>query len=267
MTTSPALPRDFPLSPRLPENATVKVIGGGGIGEKVFRYAGLFLASLGQPVRLVLIDGDDFEPANASRMQFARPGNKAEVLCEELRPALADTLVSVIAVPEYVTPENIGRLARERDVLLVAVDRHAARKLLSDYCGTLRDVCLISAGNDGIGQDSTGRTLRGTFANVQVYVRIDGRDATPSLTHFHPEIADPADKLPTELSCTELVATTPQILITNIAAASALLNAFWLHLCGALHYGELCLDIADGLMRPLPIPGPMVINANEAVPR
>jgi hypothetical protein len=33
--------------------------------------------------------------------------------------------------------------------------------------------------------------------------------------------------------------------------ASAILNTLWLHLCGALHYGELALEIADGLMRPL----------------
>jgi molybdopterin/thiamine biosynthesis adenylyltransferase len=266
MTTARALPKDRPLQPCLSENATVKVIGGGGIGEKVFRAAAMFLASLGRPVRLVLIDGDNFEPANATRMQFSRPGNKAEVLRDEVRPSLADTQVSVIAVPEFVTPENIGRLVREGEIILAAVDNHATRKLLSDHCGTLRDVCLMSAGNDGVGTDSSGRTLRGTFANVQIYVRRGGRDATPSLTHFHPEIADPADKLPTDLSCTELVATTGQIIITNIAAASALLNAFWLHLCGALHYAELCLDIADGLMRPLPIPGPMPVEPVEISP-
>jgi hypothetical protein len=32
--------------------------------------------------------------------------------------------------------------------------------------------------------------------------------------------------------------------------ASAMLNTFWLHLCGASHYGELAFDIAEGLMRP-----------------
>jgi hypothetical protein len=250
------LPKDFPLVPALPENASVKVIGQGGIGHVVTRFAAMFLASLGRPVRLVLVDGDQFEPANASRMQFSSCGNKAEVLRAELLATMADAPVSLLAVPEFVTPENVARLVREGDLVLCCVDNHATRKLLSDHCGTLADVCLISGGNDGVGDDGSGRTLRGTFANVQVYARKNGKDRSPPLTKFHPEIADPADHLPTDLSCTELLASVPQIVFTNLAAASAMLNAFWLYLCGALHYGELCLDVADGLMRPLPHPGP-----------
>jgi hypothetical protein len=48
----------------------------------------------------------------------------------------------------------------------------------------------------------------------------------------------------------------PQILFANLMTASAILNAVWLYLCGALHYSELCFDIADGVMRPLPLPPP-----------
>ena len=66
-----------------------------------------------------------------------------------------------------------------------------------------------------------------------------------------PEIENPADRLPTDLSCTELVASVPQILFANLAVASAMLNTLWLHLCGELHYGELAFDIADGLSRPV----------------
>ena len=73
----------------------------------------------------------------------------------------------------------------------------------------------------------------------------------PSLTRCHPEIQTPSDSLPTEQSCTELLASTPQILFANLAVASALLNTLWLHLCGALHYSEICFDIADGLMQPV----------------
>ena len=52
------------------------------------------------------------------------------------------------------------------------------------------------------------------------------------------------------------VASVPQILFANLMTASALLNALWLHLCGALHYSELVFDIAEGLMQPLALPGP-----------
>ena len=46
----------------------------------------------------------------------------------------------------------------------------------------------------------------------------------------------------------------PQILFANLATASAMLNAFFLHTCRHLDYPELCFDIADGLMRPVQLP-------------
>jgi hypothetical protein len=85
---------------------------------------------------------------------------------------------------------------------------------------------------------------------VQIFLRRAGVDVTPPLTRHHPEIADPADHHPAEKNCTELVASVPQILFTNMMVATCILDTFWLHLCGALHYGELAFDIAEGLMRP-----------------
>ena len=46
----------------------------------------------------------------------------------------------------------------------------------------------------------------------------------------------------------------PQLLFTNLATASAILNAFQLILCEALHYPELGFDVYDGVMRPVPLP-------------
>ncbi|HOX04409.1 MAG TPA: ThiF family adenylyltransferase [Candidatus Paceibacterota bacterium] len=246
-----AVPRARLLEPRLPDDAAVKLIGLGGVGHIVARYAALFLASLGSEVRFVLIDGDRFEPSNASRMFFGSGGNKAAVLRADLLPRFAETSLSIIAIEEFLTPDNAGRLIQEDDLVLLTVDNHATRKLANDRCAQLRSVCLISGGNDGVGKDGSGLARRGTFGNVQIYLRRSGQDATLPLTRHHPEIQSPADRLPTDRSCTELIASVPQILFTNLAAASAILNALWLHLCGALHYGEISFDIADGLMRPM----------------
>jgi ThiF family len=245
-----SLPRSSILDPQLPPHCTVKVIGLGGVGSIVARYGAVFLASLGQETRLVLVDGDAFEYSNTSRMLFADRGNKASVLRSELLPRFADSGLSLLAVEEFVTPENVSRIVRSGDLCCLCVDNHATRKLLSDHCSQLTDICLISGGNDGAGQDSNGTIRRGTYGNVQVYIRRQGRDLTPSLTEYHPEIASPADKLPGDRSCTELIASTPQILFANLAVASAMLNALFLYLARALHYGELSFDIADGLMRP-----------------
>jgi hypothetical protein len=238
------------LAPALPEDARVKVVGLGGIGCVVLEYLAVFLKGLGQPVRLVLIDGDKFELGNSRRMVFREVGNKAEVKAAEVLGWLGDSDVSVASVAEYVTPDNVKRLIREGDHVFLCVDNHATRKLVSDHCGTLNDVALFSGGNDGVEPPRQ----RGTYGNVQVYLRRAGQDATASLTRFHPEIAKPGQKLPTELSCVELAQSVPQILFTNLAVASAMLNAYFAHVCGKLTYQEVKLDVLDARMLPqLPI--------------
>ncbi len=237
-----------PLVPSLGGSRTLRVIGLGGVGGVVARYAAPFLEHLSEPSRLVLIDGDDFEPRNAERMIFRAAGNKAEVVAQDLSETLSGDSLDLAAVPAYVGPHNLPRLVREGDIVLLAVDNHATRRLVDQHCAGLSNVVLISGGNDGI---EHGR--RGTYGNVQVAWRRDGAWRTPSLSRFHPEIAHPADRVPSEASCQELVASVPQILFTNLAVASAMLSTLWLVLCDALHYPEAALDVHDALMRPVPL--------------
>jgi molybdopterin/thiamine biosynthesis adenylyltransferase len=246
-----------PLRPDVPDNTAIKLIGLGGVGGITARYLAMFLASLDRAIRLVLIDGDSFEPSNATRMFFGDCGNKAATLQRELLDRFADSSLMLTAVEEYVTAGNMDRLIRDGDIVILAVDNHATRKLVSEFCASHRDeVCLISGGNDGIGRDTSGRETRGTYGNCQVYIRRAGRDVSPCLTRYHPEIREPRDNNPAEESCTDLVESVPQILFANLAAASAILNAFWLFCCASLHYSELGFDIAEGLMRPTPLPDP-----------
>jgi len=67
----------------LAEGSRIKVVGLGGIGCAVLQYLAVFLKSLDRPLRLVLIDGDQFEMANGRRMVFQSVGNKAEVKAAE----------------------------------------------------------------------------------------------------------------------------------------------------------------------------------------
>jgi len=248
---------DGPLKPVLAEDTSIKLIGLGGVGSIIARYLSIFLASLNLNLRLVLIDGDSFESPNADRMLFSKYGNKAAVIRSELLPRFTDSYLSLIAVQEFVAASNIDRLILNGDIVMLAVDNHATRKLVSDFCRTgLEAVSLISGGNDGIEHTAFNRRTRGTCGNCQIYLRRGGKDLSPALTRYHPEIRKPADRNPVDKSCTELVQSVPQILFANLAAASAMLNAFWLYCCGALHYSELAFDIADGLMRPVPLPTP-----------
>jgi hypothetical protein len=235
------------LEPRLPEGASIKVLGCGGIGEKVIRYLCVQLSSLNVSCRMVLCDGDAFEPSNAARMFFSKPGNKASVLRGDLLPFVGESL-ALIAIEEYLTADNAPQMIRENDIVFCCVDNHKSRRLLVEHARHLRNVVVISGGNDGI-EIRDEKQRRGTYGTVQIWIRRDNRDVTPDLMRFHPEIRDAADRHPSEKSCGELSA--PQLLLTNLAVAGAMLNAFLLLICGQLHYSELCLDIAAGRMQPV----------------
>lgn len=253
-----------PLVADLDVLRSVKVIGLGGIGGVVARYLVLYLAASGAPSRVTLVDGDRFEPDNAGRMLFSREGNKAAVVREDLLGLTEGSALTLVAVEEFATPENLARLVRRDDMVLLAVDNHATRKLVADHCATLDDVCLVSGGNDGVGADASGRPRRGTCGNVQVHRRRNGRDETPPLDAFHPEIATPRDRLPTEISCTDALVSVPQILFANLAAASAMLGTVFLAACDALDYPELCFDFERALMRPLPLRVPRTGESGRA---
>ena len=79
-------------------------------------------------------------------------------------------------------------------------------------------------------------------------------EMTPPLTRFHPEIAHPADKLPTDASCVELAASMPQILFTNLATASCALGALHRYLSTGEPHAEVAFDTLDAVMRPVPLP-------------
>jgi molybdopterin/thiamine biosynthesis adenylyltransferase len=219
----------------------IKAIGIGGVGCALLPFLCRFLQYAGQPARLTLIDGDEFNRQNAPRQAFGRLGNKAEVKALEL--AQEFEALSFRAVPQFVTQENVAQLIGEGQLVFLMVDNHASRHLVSAHAATLQNLTLISGGNDY--EDG----------NVQVYLRQEGRDLTPSLGRYHPEIAQPQDRHPATLSCEELMAAgAPQLLFTNLMVASMMLNAFYAFTQDRLTYSEVYLDILENLTRPVARP-------------
>jgi hypothetical protein len=239
----------------------VVFIGLGGIGMPAARTAATFLAGLqgaapDQETNILLCDGDNFGQSNVYRMDVPKFSNKAEAIGLDILERYCDVPgFTVRWRPEYVTPENISQIIQAGDCVLLAVDNHKTRKLVSDHCETLSDVVLISGGNDGVDEETSG-----TYGNVQVHLREDGYDLTAPLTHFHPDIANPTDKAPHELDCNELVAAgVPQIAMANMAVASAMLNTLMRLLKPPPNermYDELCLDITEGVCQPQWLSGP-----------
>ncbi len=230
----------------LPAGSRIKLIGLGGIGCVVLEYLSMYLNYLARPVRLVLVDGDTFEPANAHRMSFQAFGNKAEIKAAETIERLGCTQVTVASMPTYVAEENVNDIVKNRDIVMLCVDNHVSRKIVSARCQQLDNVALFSAGNDGVDPP----VQRGTYGNVQIHIRQEGVDRTVPITRYHPEIAASTKGHPGELGCDQLVKTVPQILFTNLAVGSSLLNAFLAYTQGVLTYQEVKLDILEARCLP-----------------
>ena len=239
----------------------VVLIGLGGTGGYLVRPLATFLASLrddrvGDPIELVLCDGDSFASENSYRMDIVDFGNKAEVIGCEIIERLDTSLLTVRWISQYVTEQNIAEIIQDGDCVLLACDNHATRKLVGRHCSStmMHNIVLISGGNDGI---EDGRA--GTYGNVQVYVRKHGSDRTAPIERFHPEIANPADRAPDELSCLELaVAGAPQLLFANLAVASAMCNVLLRLMMSRDEqpmYDEVALDVAQAVSAPLWISG------------
>lgn len=229
--------------PAAPSARVIKVIGLGGIGGCVAQALAQFLTFRRTPGVLWLVDGDTYEERNRERMLFQVSGeNKAVSKARELSAACGGA-ITILPVPEYATPRNVRRLIEEGDVIFLCVDNHASRKLVGNRCRRLKDVVLFSGGNDGT---ENGRD--GTFGNIQVHIRLHGRDRTSPLTRFHPEIAKPPDKRPDQLGCGALAHSAPQLLFANLAVASAMLGAFYAWLVGRLNYEEVFLDVVEAKM-------------------
>ncbi len=244
------------LNLELVQRASVVIIGLGGVGIPLARTVVRFLASVCQTaaddrgVEVVLCDGDAFNHENLYRMDVPEFGNKAQVLGLALLDAIDCPNLTIRWVTQYVSSANVDQLIADGDCVLLACDNHRTRKLVGEHCAERMDnVVLISGGNDGLEEG-----LAGTYGNVQVHVRSEGRDLTAPLTRFHPEIADPQDQSPDDISCLELAAAgVPQLSFTNLAVASAICNALLRLMMpgdGQPMYDEVALDVWEATSLP-----------------
>lgn len=197
------------------EKMNIKVIGLGGIGsiliEMIARFSNYSMDENG--IYITLIDGDSYEHKNRDRQIFGGFGNKSDIKKEEM--SLRFTDIEFESIPQFVNGENISEIIKEKDVVFLCVDNHKTRKVVSEFCDSLNEVLLISGGNE---------LLDG---NVQIYMKKGGEKLTPSLTDYHPEIQEPEDKSPDEMSCEELAVSTPQLLFTNLGVATLMCFSFY----------------------------------------
>ena len=130
-------------------------------------------------------------------------------------------------------------MIRDGDVVLLAVDNHWTRFVVDRHLAGLQEVTLISGGNDE------------TDGNVQLVRRRNGEFVDGSLAEIHVEIgrATP-EEFAARNGCERQVEERPQLVVTNLMVASAMLNCLWAVLVrGSVSYSEVYLDVIANAMR------------------
>ncbi len=215
----------------------IVLVGLGGIGSQLLPSLVRYVAFRPEPhPMLVLVDGDAYEPGNRTRQVFpesAIGSNKAEALAKVYQG------LTVQGVGDYLTEANVATVIRDGDAVLLAVDNHWTRFVVDRHLATLDEVTLISGGNDE------------TDGNVQLVRRRNGEFVDGSLAEIHVEIgrATP-DEFAARNGCERQVEERPQLVVTNLMVASAMLNCLWAVLeRGSVSYSEVYLDVIANAMR------------------
>jgi molybdopterin/thiamine biosynthesis adenylyltransferase len=202
----------------------VVIIGLGGIGCELAEHLSRILA-FGSPfrgikiIKVILIDGDTYQFRNAERQDFDRLGNKAIVQAGLFSKKFPRILFG--AIPCFVGEKNSEReiavdsVVKENRIIFLAPDNGKTRKLVNDQCTTLKNVVLISGGNEVVD------------GYAHLFVRRNGKDITPPLTYMNPSVSEPKDKSPAEMGCAELMEAKPQLYLANLDVAQSMLILFY----------------------------------------
>jgi molybdopterin/thiamine biosynthesis adenylyltransferase len=215
----------------------IVLVGLGGIGSQLLPSLVRYVAFRPDPrPMLVFVDGDAYEPGNRTRQVFPEStigSNKAEALAEVYRS------LTVQGVGDYLTEANVATVIRDGDAVLLAVDNHWTRLLVDRHLATLDEVTLISGGNDE------------TDGNVQLVRRRNGEFVDGRLAEIHVEIGRATEaEFAARNGCERQAEERPQLVVTNLMVASAMLNCLWAVLeRGSVSYSEVYLDVIANAMR------------------
>ena len=216
------------------KNLKIKVVGCGGIGSWLIDPLCTMLNYSGIKSQVGLIDGDIYEEKNKTRQNFNAYGPKSTVTMKRLEGRFEN--IKLTDHPVYLTKENIKLHIKENTIVLLCVDNHKTRKLISDHAQTLKNVILVNGGNEL------------TDGNIIIAIRKDGEDITlPLVNKYHPELKNPTDRNPGDkvLGCQALQVSAPQLVATNFAVAALMLNSMYLIVNNIenLKYNEVNVDI------------------------
>lgn len=194
----------------------VAIVGCGGIGSWLMPPLLRLLNAAQFKGEILLWDGDKYEDSNLKRQDFEIDNiglNKAVAQLQKFLNLFPD--LKIDSRGEYITNENVDLAIKENGLIFTCVDNHPARARIDKHAATLRDICVISAGNEMFD------------GNVTITLRRNGDYISSSLLERHPEIGETTRGDRADASCEELFqAGNTQLLVANLFAAASAVAAF-----------------------------------------
>jgi molybdopterin/thiamine biosynthesis adenylyltransferase len=175
-----------------PKYDKVIVVGLGGIWSYLWNGACRMMSTQrGAPHKIRIIDGDQFTMSNMNR-QHMKAGDEFKMKADVYEARIKDEFpnIKVNKVSKFLTPKNIDRLIEDNSIVLSCLDNHKVRKYLAVKVRSLKNSILITGATD----DRKG--------NTHLHV-VRKKELTRGMDKCHPEIDQPDDKNPGELSCEE----------------------------------------------------------------
>lgn len=184
---------------------------------------------------MLLLDGDLVSRPNVVRQDF-RPNDvgrpKALVLAERMAPFA----LPVSAYPRYLNGNSPFReLVPEGSVVVGCVDNAATRRLLHERLKAYRDVVYIDSGNGAVSPlgegaartDAVRQRESGWSGQVVCGLRRRGETLVPFPGDVMPDLLEgdgPNDMIPDEVPCHLVVESQPQRFLTNLRAATVIME-------------------------------------------
>lgn len=209
--------------------AAVYVIGAGGTGSYVVPGLARDIFTMGTKPQLVLCDGDVVEEKNLKRQHFVASDigqNKAQALANRYAAAFG---IEIGFRDEFIdTAEGFSKLLDGTggpSMVITCVDNIKTRMLLREAIAKHKDpskpIYWIDCGNEEV----AGQVVLSARVPLWRPSTIErGQYPMPDVFDLYPELLERPDKLPTEMSCAELAASSPQYGFVNLTAATMALN-------------------------------------------
>lgn len=194
----------------------IVILGAGGTGSILIPFLIRYLISQKYLGEIIIVDGDKYDPKNIDRQLFTLSmvgTNKAEYQAKFIKSSFPHLVNEVHYVPLYLSLENVKDIIEEKTLVINCTDNKAARKIAEDRCMQLNTAAHICCGNEKVN------------GQVQINVRIDGKNITPSIYERSPKFNSLSDDR-SLMSCDELskLPSGGQIICANMMASAIALN-------------------------------------------